>query len=362
MLLARKLINFAANFREAPAQSLSALAGRCLHKFWLPPRVGRLRALVRRRPLILQLETVNACNAACIFCSYSSMQRAKGVMDLALFGKIIEDYLAMGGGAVSFTPVVGDALLDPHLLERLSILERFPAVDQITLTTNGIALERYRDDEVRYLLARAFCIQVSIGGLDRASYRSQYGVDRFLETQKAMERLIRLKGELEGAAHLTFAFRTDDWNFTRRFKRELDSYRRRGVFVSHIWSYDNYAGVVTKDVHPQLSIRENPAWKRLPCLFPSIHVAVCWDGRVTACGCVDFECDKLAIGDAGRNTLAEICAGTRRGGILDSFARGALAPICRDCSAYTPDSGFARSYFKKVRPLSLEFFQQFWGG
>lgn len=362
MTLARKIAGFTSSFLDAPLHALSGVATRCLYRVRLPARVGLLRAGARERPLILQLETVNVCNAACIFCSYPTMKRPKGVMELALFEKIAADYAAFGGGALSFTPVVGDALLDPHLLRRLELLEALPAIDQITLTTNGIALERYSDSQVRYLLERLFCIQVSIGGLDRESYGAQYGVDRFRETHEAMERLIRLSRELERPARLTFAFRTDDWRFTRRFRKELSGYRRRGVFVSHIWSYDNYAGVVTKDVHPELSIRETPAQKRLACAYPSVHMAVCWDGRVTACGCVDFECDKLRIGDARDSSLAEIWRGPRHTGILDSFPRGALAPVCRDCSAYTPDTLFAQPFFKKVRPLTLGFFQQFWGG
>jgi len=362
MISARKLINFASSFMYAPLHTLAYRCRKYLHKVWLPARVERLRSLVREKPLILQIETINVCNAACIFCAYPGMKRAKGVMDLGLFNKIIQDYAAMGGGAVSFTPVVGDALLDPHLIERLKLLEEFPAIDQVTLTTNGIALDKYSDDEVRYLLKEFFCIQVSIGGLDRSTYGAQYGVDRFLETQQAMERLMQLREEIEHSAHLTFAFRTDDWRFTRRFRNELSLYRSRGVYISHIWNYDNYSGVVSNDLHPQLAIKANPACKRMSCIFPSIHMAVCWDGTITACGCVDFEGDKLPIGHAGKHSLTEVWSGKRHTGILDSFPNGTLAPLCRECSAYTPDSLFAQPFFKKIRPLPLQFFQEFWGG
>lgn len=362
MIATRKLINFTSSFLHTPLHTLACTGRKYLHKVWLPARVERMRSLVREKPLILQIETINVCNAACIFCAYPGMKRKKGVMNLALFNKIINDYSAMGGGAVSFTPVVGDALLDPHLIERLQLLEGFPAINQVTLTTNGIALDRYSDAEVRYLLKELFCIQVSIGGLDKNSYGAQYGVDRFLETQRAMERLMALRSDVVNSAHLTFAFRTDDWRFTRRFRKELSSFRRKGVYISHIWSYDNYSGVVGNDVHPQLTIKENPAGKRQTCAFPSIHMAICWDGTITACGCVDFEGDKLPIGHAEKHSLAEVWSGRRHSGILESFSKDTLAPICRECSAYTPDSLFAQPYFKEVRPLPVQFFQEFWGG
>jgi MoaA/NifB/PqqE/SkfB family radical SAM enzyme len=362
MIVVRKIINFTSSFLHAPLHTLACTWRKYLYKVWLPARIELLRRLVREKPLILQIETINVCNAACIFCAYPSMKRKKGVMELTLFNKIVKDYAAMGGGAVSFTPVVGDALLDPHLIERLKLLEGFPAIDQITLTTNGIALDRYSDDEVRYLLKELFCITVSIGGLDRTTYNSQYGVDCFLETQQAMNRLIELRKGVENPANLIFAFRTDDWKFTRRFKKELSSYQRQGVYISHIWSYDNYSGVVSNDAHPQLTIKENPVNKRQTCVYPSLHMAVCWDGRITACGCVDFEGDKLPIGHAGDNSLDEIWSGKKHTGILDSFAKGALAPVCRKCSLYTPDSILVQPYFKEVRPLTLQFFQEFWGG
>lgn len=359
---ARKLINFSHSFLHEPVQTLTYTGRKYLHKFWMPARVERMRILARKKPLVLQIETINACNAACIFCSYPGMKRVKGIMSLALFNKIVKDYAAMGGGAISFTPVVGDALLDPHLIDRLKLLEEFPAINQVTLTTNGIALERYSDEEVRYLLTKLFCIQVSIGGLDRSTYNSQFGIDRFIEAQQAMERLMQIREELEHPAHLTFAFRTDDWRFTRRFNKELSTYRRRGVYISHIWNYDNYSGVVSSDVHPQLTVKANPAIKRLTCAFPSIHMAVCWDGTITACGCVDFEGDKLPIGHAEKNSLSEVWAGKKHCGILDSFSKGVLTPICRECSAYAPDTIFAQPYFDKVQPLPLQFFQEFWGG
>lgn len=362
VIFSKKLVSFTSSFLETPLHTLACTARKYLYKLWYPPRVDQLRRLVGKKPLILQIETINVCNAACIFCAYPGMKRAKGVMDMALFDKIVKDYVAIGGGAVSFTPVVGDALLDPHLIERLELLGGFPTVDQVTLTTNGIALDRYSDGEVRYLLKAVFCIQISIGGLDRTTYSSQYGVDCFFETRQAMNRLIELRKDVENPSHLIFAFRTDDWKFTRRFRKELSSYRRQGVYISHIWSYDNYSGAVNKDAQPQLTIKENHASKRQTCVYPSIHMAVCWDGRITACGCVDFEGDKLLIGHAGDNSLEEVWSGRRHTGILNSFAKGALAPICRECSLYTPDSIFAQPYFKEVRPLPLQFFQEFWGG
>ncbi len=315
--------------------------------------------------MILQIETTNVCNAACVFCAYSAMQRKKGVMSMALFNKVINDYAAMGGGPVSLTPVVGDALLDPHLLERLHILSAHPLVNQVTMTTNAIALDRYTDEDVSFLLASLDCIQVSIGGLDPATYRSLYGVDRQPQVQDAMERLLTLKRELANPANITFAFRTNDWKFEIRFKQQLDEYRRRGAFISHIWTYANYSGVIKSDSEMNLQVLEGSSKKSESCVYACVHMAVCWDGRVTACGCADFEGKSLWIGQAGKDSLGELWCGEKRSRILDSFHNGRLAPICSQCTAYQPDSIFAQPFFKDVnprQPLPLEYLHQFWGG
>jgi Radical SAM superfamily/Iron-sulfur cluster-binding domain len=365
MDLKRKSVNFISSFMASPLHTVAGAARRYLYKIRLPDRVGRVRSLVRKKPLVLQVETTNICNALCVFCAYPSMKRKKGVMSLPLFEKIVQEYAVMGGGAFSFTPVVGDALLDPHLLERLRLLEQFPVIDQVSMTTNGIALENYSDDEVRTLLKAFSCIQVSIGGLDRECYRSQYGVDRFQAVHKGMERLIRLRVGIDQPARLIFAFRTDDWVFPLRFRKELAGYRRQGVHIGHIWNYDNYSGVVNALEHPQLVIKGNAPEKPLPCAYPCIHLAICWDGKITACGCVDFEGDKLPLGNILNQTVAEVWSGTQHAGILASFPKGRLLPVCRECSAYRPDTLFAQPCFEHVlpgKPLPQEFYQEFWGG
>jgi MoaA/NifB/PqqE/SkfB family radical SAM enzyme len=361
----RRLKTLLLGFMQSPGKTFGDLLARALPAKGDDAQRRRLQELTREAPLILQIETTNVCNAACVFCAYSAMQREKGVMSMTLFDKIVNDYAAMGGGPVSLTPVVGDALLDPHLLERLRVLVDHPLVNQITMTTNAIALNRYTDEDVGFLLDSLDCIQVSIGGLDATTYQTLYGVDRFPQVQAAMERLLTLKKELASPANITFAFRTNDWTFEMRFKQQLDEYRRRGAFISHIWTYANYAGVVKSDSKLNLEVLEGSASKCETCVYACVHMAVCWDGRVTACGCADFEGKSLWIGQVDVNSLDELWCGEKRTRILDSFPAGRLTPICRQCTAYQPDSIFAQPFFKDAiprQPLPLEYLHQFWGG
>jgi MoaA/NifB/PqqE/SkfB family radical SAM enzyme len=356
---------FLTGFLQSPLKTAAELGLRLLHAFKEPAQVGRLQQMTREAPIILQIETINVCNAACVFCAYPGMKRQKGVMSLPLFEKIVREYAEMGGGAVSLTPLVGDALLDPHLMDRLRILAAQPAIKQVSVTTNGIALDRFSDDDVRHLLETLYCIQVSIGGLDAATYEMMYGVDRFSQVQQAMERLLSIRDSVRRPASISFAFRTNDARFEARFGQLLDGYRQRGVFISHIWTYANFSGLVKDDEQLKLVVLRSKEQKRRICTYPAIAMSICWDGKITACGCADFEGNQLTIGHAEQATLAEAGSGTRRSAILDSFPKGTPAGICRQCSAYQPDTIFASPCFSGIQPhqpLPLEFYRQFWGG
>src|SRR5437870_4067345 len=74
------------------------------------------------RPFELHLELTNLCNANCIFCPYQFQERQAEFMPEEIFYKAVSDYVDIGGGSVGLTPIVGDALIDPHFLARVRYL------------------------------------------------------------------------------------------------------------------------------------------------------------------------------------------------------------------------------------------------
>jgi MoaA/NifB/PqqE/SkfB family radical SAM enzyme len=201
---------------------------------------------------------------------------------------------------------------------------------------------------------------LSIGGLDGSTYKTMYGVDRFPQVRKGMERLLKLRDAVRDPAHITFAFRTNDRKFEARFKSQLAHYRGMGVHISHMWTFANFAGAVRDDKEKKLLVYDSRGEKRMTCVSPSMNITVCWDGNITACGCADFEGNGLRIGHAERESLAEVWTGKKRATVLASFGSGTLFPICRQCSGYTPDTFFARPCFKGIRlhqPLPLSFYR-----
>jgi MoaA/NifB/PqqE/SkfB family radical SAM enzyme len=270
-------------------------------------------------------------------------------MSIELFRKVAEDFAAMGGGSVNLTPIMGDALLDPHFLQRLEILKQYPQIKQITVTTNGIALERYSDQQICLLLENLSRIQLSIGGLDDETYKSMYKVDRFLQVTTGMERLLTIREQRQKPAHISFAFRTNNSNFEAQFKDRLDKYRERGVKVSHMCVFGNYSGAVKEDDEKGLAVYANRGKKRFKCVYPCMNMVVCCNGAITAC-CADFDADALLIGHAEKQALTDVWTGEKHMALLDSFAKGELLPICGNCSGYLADTVFANHCFKGFQP------------
>jgi radical SAM protein with 4Fe4S-binding SPASM domain len=336
-----------------------AVFSRFCKKHLYSAQIMQMRELTREAPLFLEIETINICNSSCIFCSYPDMKRKKGVMSLQMFQKVVEDYVRMGGGPVSLTPLEGEPLLDPLLKERLEILKKYPETQQVILTTNGIALNKFSDQEICSLLEGLYLIKFSIGGLDDVTYKSMFNVDCFSQVMNGVDRLLKIREKVSEPAHITFAFRTNDPRFEVRFKSQLDGYREQGIAISHIHAYTNNCGALKSDEEKRLVVARNPGRKHLTCVYPCMSMVVSWDGIVTAC-CEDSEDVDLRIGHVEKETLAEIWGGKQRQEFLGSFTNRELFPVCRNCSGYQPDTVFVDPCFKGLRPhqkLPKDFIQ-----
>ncbi len=326
-------------------------------------QIKTILELTKEKPLILTMETVSICNAACVFCAYPDMERKKEIQELSIFEKVVREYSEMGGGAVSLTPVMGDALLDPDLMKRFETLKKYPNINQISLTTNGIAFKKYSDDQIKLMLRDLFLIQLSIGGLDRETYKLLYKVDALSDVLVSAERILKLRNEIKSETQLILAFRTNNPHFERDYKQELKQYKARGVLISHIYSYQNFGGQVKTG---EVEIRQNRGIsKNVTCALPYVQAAVYSNGKVTNCGCVDANGNGLLIGDSKEDAFSDVWQSERRNKLLTSFSKGKVPGLCQSCSAYRPYTYlFATKAFKKIKPnhkLPLEFYLDFFG-
>jgi MoaA/NifB/PqqE/SkfB family radical SAM enzyme len=284
------------------------------------------------RPLILQLETVNTCNNLCIICAYEPHDRPKTIMSLKVFDKVLRDYSELGGGYLSLTPVTGDILMDKHLLARLEMIKRYPAITEVGVTTNAAMLDRFSDDEVRIIVSSLGRIQISIYGIDEEEYfvmTKRHTYDRAIE---GIRRILAVRTK-----NVNLAFRL----LKQRSRQDVDSWITNVVgckepLTVNSFMTGGYSNFTTFDTNAPLPF--GATWgparsNKTQCLIPLLAVQVSSNGDVGFCPCVG-SLEGLRLGHIEEGSLAEIYNSSRTRALWDWSVDTPKA--CKTCTFHQP--------------------------
>lgn len=306
-------------------------------------RSGRdWRHLEANLPETLKVELTNICNANCIFCGYQYETRPKGVMPDALYRRVISEYREMGGTRLSFTPVVGEPLVDPNFVSRVREAKAL-GFSHIATYTNGILLCRH---DLKALLTSGMThIIVSVAPLERARFERLLRNKQYDQLLEGLQGLLLTNQELGRPVDIELSFRSDVplkkvlqmEDYQRRIRPYLDDEKRQ---VSILFQgYDNWGGMIKQeDLLPGMELASVPRFKSRPC-SRTFTAMVMWDGRVRACSCrfsnLDQE-DGLLIGDLKEASLKEIWFGQRVKRLRQSFVEKRPPITCQNCTMYNP--------------------------
>lgn len=303
-----------------------------------------LEAHLRRRPVVLNIETTNVCNARCCFCAYTRSKRPKERMSAELFESIVRQYSEMGGGALSLTPIIGDFFLDRLWRNRVEIARRYTGIGMISVTTNGIALNRVSDDDLTYLLRETDFLQLSIGGADRASYRAMFGVDGYQAARESALRLGTLRRRVRPEYPLRLAYRVSDPDAVER-SEDFAALRALGYELAVENQFGNWAGVIRQTDLPDGAVLRQPAHyssKKNPCFVFYLGLFVASSGKATICGCMDADL-RHCIGDLMSERLEEVWHKQEYQEAKVSFGTASMPEICKRCSFYEDGVAFSLS-------------------
>lgn len=254
-----------------------------------------------QRPLrFLVLGTTAVCNANCSHCptnkAYSRAQ-AKGVMDMALFEKIVRDLAAMDfAGTIAFG-LFGEPLQDPQLAKRVAMIRALCPGATISLSTNAAM---YEPDKHRTALAQIDDIAIHIEALTPAVYETAM---KPLKVRRTFPRAEQLISDHKGRVHVVSPVHRDNLDQVA----DLKSYwEQRGAGETELIALSNRSG-------------ESPNYEAL-CLAPTAvgcgpemvitELVVDWDGAVLTC-CQDFH-RHGKIGDLKHESVAEALANQER--------------------------------------------------
>ncbi len=308
---------------------------------WLFDEVWNLRhrrhlPVFSSRPLRsreLTIEVTNICNANCVFCGYQFQARPKGIMPIERFRAIVDNYALIGGGMIELTPVVGEALVDPSLEEKVRYARTRPEIGRISFVTNGILLTRKRFEALAE--AGVTHLTLSISGLDREEYERVYRVDRYDIILRNLEDIAA--SAVFAKVQFALGIRSDT---LRAWRRSPALARLRAIGYTNYGGtsfLDNWSGRIQTARLPGFMMIRPQRTKRLPCWMLYNSTTILHDGRMTACGCRDLDgTSELALGHIDQQPLQAPWIDGRMEALRQRFRDGNLPDVCRDCRHYAP--------------------------
>lgn len=289
----------------------------------------------------------NICNAKCTFCAYPKVVANKtletGVMSFAVFKKAVDEFAALGGRSLDLTPVVGDPLVDPGLMQKVDYAVNTAGLKDVYLTTNAILINKNGAYKKLIDLGIA-AVFISTQGASKDVYRKIYGVNHYDEAMSGIRNLMdynRAKGE---PARIVVRFRNHERPSqiirSPDFQKNIRPYLSERVRVNFTVDFDNWGGTIKpEDMSGAMRLRKLPPMLNVPCknLF---NFAVRHDGRVRLCGCrlQSNDNDDLVVGNIKDNTLKEISESDEAWDKIKGFYSGERPRTCVECTFYMPIS------------------------
>lgn len=292
-------------------------------------------------PRAIQLQTINACQAACRMCPYPLFKGvfARGRMDDELFDKVLEEVAAHEECTTLIPMLQNEPFLDKHIFDKVRrIKQRTGGRVEVELVTNGAFLTEENVERIRE--SGLDVLDISLDALSREVYERirvglDYdqvlaGVDRVinagLPNTSIFVRLIRLKDNAHEAD-----------SFARHW-------RDRGVPV-FMYTANNRTGAVEQfDAELRVPDEDVPMMQRLGrrafrtwmghCPIPFASTNILNNGDVLLC--VHDWARKEILGNVREATIAEIWNGERMRELrsLISQRRYAESPACEQCSLW----------------------------
>ena len=287
----------------------------------------------------LSIETTNICNADCVFCANSVMERRKEPLSMEKFRKAVDEFAGMGGNEIDFNVTIGDPLLDPRILERARYVRRYPQFSGVGFVTTLQWLHRFDLDE--FFSSGITWVAVSTVLSGREAYRDFFRVDKYDQMRSNLTRLIEENNwrgrplAVEVAVKPTPEPIDDIVNHPDFLAIEhllgIDlamQVRSQGFYA------DDWLGAVALPAY----LKKRPLIPRAfrPCRLLYSGLMLYSNGKVGACACRDFEASsELILGNVGDESLESMWKGQHLIRLRHNWrTKNTVPDICRTCRHY----------------------------
>ena len=292
-------------------------------------------------PQFLEIETVNACNARCPFCTIADWERGSKPMTDKLFKKIAEEVIEH---ADHLKRVMlyrdGEPLIDKKLAARTAMLKE-GGVKNVGISTNVSLLNETKSREL--LEAGLDTIILSIDSLNKEMFESIRVRLIFEEVMENAHKFIELRNEIRPQTKIWMRMvRTEtnqhEWpsylEYWKPYMSDNDRVYYRNIF--------NWGGQLQGFKSIAKSYEPN-----LPCVALWSLVVIFCNGDVPLCN-VDFN-NKFPTGSVVTHSIAELWRSKisqERRKLHIEGEKGQIS-ICANCNVWdeSPDSGGISSQY-----------------
>ena len=290
-------------------------------------------------------DVANICNARCVFCIYRKIENnpdyKQGVMSFDVFKKALDQFILMGGSDIGLTPIIGDPLIDPGLMEKIKYAVETRKIKKIYFYSNGILL--FKNDIYKKLIDSGISnMEISTQGCNKEFFEKAYGVplyDQFIMGINFLLDYNKQKGEpvsisinFRPAQKPSVVLNSPD------FISKIKPYLSKKVGYSFMIDYDNWGDSIGKDdLMGVMKLKRKPLVKRIPCsrIFDTI---VLFDGSVRLCAARinKTQFDDMIIGNINEDNLKNIFFSDKATEIRRKFTENKHSNACIGCSLYVP--------------------------
>ena len=247
-------------------------------------------------PRAVIVEIVAGCNLRCVMCPQARLTRPRGVMDLALFGRIADEIAAADPGTELWAPIMGEVFTQGDRVFDFIDRARFSGCRRVHLNTN---LVLFREEQVARLAASPpDSLVVGLDAATRATYdRIRVGGD-FDRVERSVEALLAAKRD--GALPRTeivlqFIVQEANANEEEAFKtRWMGS--GAALKIRHRLGWGTGVSAAALDIPPRM--------RNVPCPWLMRTMSVHWTGEVAQCDAM-WDGGEY-VGDLRNRTIREV--------------------------------------------------------
>jgi len=308
---------------------------RKLEKMFQPfVNLDDILAKISEKPASLNFQVTNICNANCIFCAYQYQERPKVTLPMDLFKKAMDEFDSFGGGGIGFTPLVGEPLIDPGFLEKISYARSKKNTRRIGFFTNGILINKVGSRAI--IRSGVDEITVSIPGFDAQTYLRIFRADSWNDVYEGMLNLLKENELCHNKVDIRIGLRSDLALHQLLGIPAYQKLRRFRFRLEYNMCYDSWSTRIKQgDLKGIMRLRKPPK-KREPCLLLYSGPTILSNGDMTLCGCRDLNAGaELVFGNIRDKTILDMWQDRRVENIRKGFYSSRYPKICRDCSFYS---------------------------